>query len=235
MDIGSHFGESIYKALNPELGFDKIIAYEPSKLAIERVSYIRDPRLVLKNMALGARNESVDLYSSGALGASVFKDKRGLDTNEIERINIRNASDELREILENEDEIFVKINCEGGELDILEDLMKSNLIFQINHLYVDWDARKIPSLAAQYTATRSKVEGLNIDLVSSDSLSFSGWKGVEIWLSNYKVKRVTTIRKMRYHTYAFLSPKHRLKEIIKNNLPYVVNINRNLTTWLKKL
>lgn len=235
MDIGSHFGESIYKALNPELGFDQIIAYEPSKRAIERVSYIRDPRLVLKNTALGAKNDSIDPYSSGALGASVFKDKRGLVTNEIERINIRNASDELREILENGDEIFVKINCEGGELDILEDLMKSNLILKINHLYVDWDARKIPSLAAQYISTRSKIERLNIDLVSSDSLALSGWKGVEIWLSNYKVKRVTAISKLRYNTYDFLAPKHRLKEIIKNKMPRVMNITRDITSLLKKL
>ncbi len=147
MDIGSHFGESIYKALNPELKFDKIFAYEPSSIAFQRLTVIKDSRLTLKKIALGAKNGNVDLYSSGSLGAITFRDKKGVSTSEKERVTVNSATEELRDRLSSCAEVFMKINCEGGELDILENFMTAGLIMKCTHLYVDWDARKVPSLA----------------------------------------------------------------------------------------
>ena len=198
IDIGSHYGESIYKALNPDLGFDKIFAYEPSSLSCKRLSLIKDPRLIVNRLALGAKNDSIDLFNSGSLGASTFSDKRGMSAKDKERVTLRSASEEL---------------------DILEDLKQSDLILKCTHLYVDWDARKIPSLAERYTSLRSEIEKLNIDLVSSDSLPVSGWKGVELWLSGYKVKRANVIKRLQYKTFNFLPLNYRAREIFKHYVP----------------
>ncbi len=219
IDIGSHYGESIYKALNPDLGFDKIFAYEPSSLSCKRLSLIKDPRLIVNRLALGAKNDSIDLFNSGSLGASTFSDKRGMSAKDKERVTLRSASEELHKIFALGAEVFVKINCEGGELDILEDLKQSDLILKCTHIYVDWDARKIPSLAERYTSLRSEIEKLNIDLVSSDSLPVSGWKGVELWLSGYKVKRANVIKLLQYKTFNFLPLNYRAREIFKHYVP----------------
>jgi hypothetical protein len=170
-------------------------------------------------MALGAKNDSIDLFNSGSLGASTFSDKRGILANEKERVILRSASQELRKIFMLDAEVFVKINCEGGELDILEDLKQSELLMKCTHLYVDWDARKIPSLAQRYASLRAEIENLSIDLVSSDSLPVSGWKGVELWLSGYKVQRAGPIKSLRYRTFNFLPPKYRTREILKRYTP----------------
>ena len=219
VDIGSHFGESIYKALNPELKFDKIFAYEPSSIAFQRLSVIKDSRLTVKNIALGAKNGNVDLYSSGSLGATTFIDKKGVSTSEKERVIVRSATEELQDILSSGAEVFMKINCEGGELDILENLMASGLIMKCTHLYVDWDARKVPSLAKRYSSIRLEMEKLGIDLVSSDSLPVSGWKGVELWLSRYSVHNVAVFERLQYKTYVFLPLKYRAREILKRYAP----------------
>jgi FkbM family methyltransferase len=219
VDIGSHFGESIYKALNPELKFDKIFAYEPSSIAFQRLSVIKDSRLTVKNIALGAINGNVDLYSSGSLGATTFIDKKGVSTSEKERVIVRSATEELQDILSSGAEVFMKINCEGGELDILENLMASGLIMKCTHLYVDWDARKVPSLAKRYSSIRLEMEKLGINLVSSDSLPVSGWKGVELWLSRYSVHNVAVFERLQYKTYMFLPFKYRAREILKRYAP----------------
>ncbi len=234
VDIGSHFGESIFKVLNPELKIDKIYAYEPSSIAFDRVSKIKDSRLTVKKIALGAENGHVDLFSSGSLGATTFSDKKGITKANKERVLVRSASEELSDILESGAEVFMKINCEGGELDILENLKTSGLILKCTHLYVDWDARKVPSLAERYSAVRRDVESLGIDLVSSDTLPVSGWKGVELWLSGYKVQDTANFRKFRYKTFEFLPFKYRLREILKYYAPKLFHKYVQYTMRVKK-
>jgi FkbM family methyltransferase len=221
VDVGSHYGESVYKALNPDLGFDRIFTYEPSTTSCERLLLINDARLVVKKMALGAKEGTIDLFNSGSLGASTFSDKRGLSTDDKETVILRSASAELSEILTSGAEVFVKINCEGGELDILEDLKQSGLIVKCTHLYVDWDARKIPSLAQRYAVLRAEIEEINIDLVSSDFLPVSGWKGVELWLSGHKIRRSGTIEDFQYKSFSFLPLKYRAREILKRYTPFL--------------
>ena len=234
VDIGSHFGESIYKALNPELKFDKIFAYEPSSIAFQRLSVIKDSRLTVKKIALGAKNGHVDLYSSGSLGATTFSDKKGISTSEKERVIVRSATEELQDVLSSGAEVFMKINCEGGELDILENLKTSGLIMKCNHLYVDWDARKVPSLAKRYSSIRLEIEKLGIDLVSSDSLPVSGWKGVELWLSGYNVHNVTIFKRLEYKSFMFLPFKYRVREILKRYAPTYFISYVEFAKWIHK-
>ncbi len=220
IDIGAHFGESTYKALNPKLKFDKIYAYEPSALAIQRLALIQDERVIIRELALGKSSKQVDLYGSGGLGASIFLEKSGLINGTSETVTVKSASEELRGILESNSEVFLKMNCEGAELDILEDLVSSGLILKCTHLYIDWDARKIPSLAQDYVRIRTKVESLGLDLVSSDSQEVSGWEGVELWLKKYESNSVKFFDVLSYKTFSFLSGPSRAKECLKSYLPF---------------
>lgn len=224
IDIGAHFGESTFKALNPKLKFDKIYTYEPSSTAIQRLNLIKDKRVINRRLALGKHNSTVDLFGTGGLGATIFIDKIGLNARARETITVKSASEELRTILESDSEIFLKINCEGAELDILEDLMESGLISNCTHLYIDWDARKIPSLEADYIRIRSKVENLNLDLVSSDTQEVSGWKGVEYWLQGYQSESARILDMYRYKSFSFLPGKSRIKECLKQYIPVSLKI-----------
>lgn len=76
VDVGAHFGECIFKALNPSLGFDLILAFEPSSQAVKKIEEIKDSRIKVRNCALGASTERRTLYGAGLLGASVYAEKK---------------------------------------------------------------------------------------------------------------------------------------------------------------
>lgn len=45
----------------------------------------------------------------------------------------------------------MKLNCEGGEILILRDLIQSRQIHTLNSIYIDFDSRKIPSQQQEET------------------------------------------------------------------------------------
>lgn len=224
IDVGAHFGESIFKALNPRLGFDLILAFEPSEIAASRLDRIKDPRVRINRFGLGNGDSITTLYGGGSLGASIFMDKTSSSSTNLELIKIKSAEKELQAFLTPENEIFMKMNCEGGELDILENLAKSELLREVDHLYVDWDARKIPSLKNRYLEIRTRVEASSTNLNSADSYPFTGWKGVELWLTEYATSKANLKDKIRYGTFGFLPMKYRVREALKAYLPDLYEI-----------
>jgi FkbM family methyltransferase len=219
IDVGAHFGECIFKALNPALGFDLILAFEPSNLAVKRIESIRDHRIQINNFALGSKHEQKLLYGSGSIGASIFNEKKGNSALASEVISIRPANSELRKYLVEPNEIFLKLNCEGSEIEILQDLKNAGLLNLINHIYVDWDARKIPSLQEKYISFRKDLLAENINIISADDFPVTGWLGVEMWLGRYQNTKVNLFKKINYKTFSFLPIRLRLKELIKCYLP----------------
>jgi len=80
------------------------------------------------------------------MGASMFSDKNDLESNFNEPIRIVNASEWITNNTSlDEDTIYLKLNCEGAECDIIEDLIRSGVYDRIAHIMIDFDVRKIPS------------------------------------------------------------------------------------------
>lgn len=183
VDIGAHFGQSILKALNPKFGFDLVRAFEPSMYAQKRLSRIKDPRLHVKPYALGGTRERRLLFGAGFLGASIFPDKANLvEPTQRETIEVRVAHEELEDLLIEENQVWLKINCEGSELAILRDLHKFDLLDKFEQIYIDWDARKVPSLRIDLADTISLVTESGCRYVSAHDFEETGWIGVEKWL-----------------------------------------------------
>ena len=224
IDVGAHFGECIFKALNPSLGFDLILAYEPSCLAAKRIELIKDNRIKVENFALGSTNEQKTLYGSGLIGASIHEEKKGNSGQVTELISIKPASSELRKYLTASNEVFIRLNCEGSEIQVLQDLRESGLLSLIDHIYVDWDARKIPSLQKRYFLFRGEMLLEYSNIVSADEFPVTGWLGVEMWLSEYQNSKVSLIEKVNYKTFSFLPIKLRIKEIVKSYFPILYRL-----------
>ena len=81
------------------------------------------------------------------------------------------ASDWFRDHLAETDEVYVKLNCEGSEVDIIEDLLDSNEYRKITSLGVVCDVRKIPSQRDRESKIKLRLqeEGytnyVNLDLI----------------------------------------------------------------------
>src|SRR5262249_13962639 len=103
-------------------------------------------RVTICKFGLWNRATELPLYDAGSLGASIFEDKFRSPT-KPETARFVRATDWVRELLRESDEIFLKLNCEGAEVDIVEDLLESGELTRMRSVMIDPDIRKVPSQA----------------------------------------------------------------------------------------
>ena len=85
------------------------------------------------------------LYNPKTLGASVFPDKWGRLATKFQDVRFVRVSDWFAEHLTIEDQVYLKLNCEGAEINILDDLIGSGQYKKIDVAMVDFDIRKVPT------------------------------------------------------------------------------------------
>ena len=102
------------------------------------------------------------LYNPGDRGASVFKDKPNRHANNSRDVKFVRASSWFSQSLGDNDQVYLKINCEGSECVILDDLIESGQYKKIKVLMVDFDVRKIPSQKHLMNGMKVKLNKLGI-------------------------------------------------------------------------
>src|SRR6185312_16599708 len=102
------------------------------------------------------RTDERPLYDAGSIGASLFADKFRTERGDEPARFVR-ATDWFREHLADADEIFLKLNCEGAEADIVDDLLDSGELARVRSVMVDPDVRKIPSQAHRERELRERL------------------------------------------------------------------------------
>lgn len=153
LDIGGHHGQSSLIALHPKFGFDKVFSFEPSNTAFKNLFKIKNSRFTPINLALSNKHGFAKLYNSGSIGATMIEGKNSDSDIEFdsplkdyEVIKEEPISNWISANLDELDLIYMKINCEGCEVYIIEDLIKSGFISRVSAMYVDFDIRKFPRL-----------------------------------------------------------------------------------------
>jgi FkbM family methyltransferase len=156
LDVGAHTGESLNAVRDPKFGFDRIYCFEPASACWPALEAVRDPRVTLCRFGLWDRTCEQPLYDAGSIGASLFADK--FKTSRPDQVaRFVRASDWFREHLREDDEIFLKLNCEGAECDIVDDLLDSGEFARVRSAMIDPDARKVPSLAHRERELRARL------------------------------------------------------------------------------
>jgi FkbM family methyltransferase len=143
LDVGAHTGETLRAVVDPRYRFDRIVCFEPAAWCIERLARFRHPQLEVAPFGLWKETGSRILHDPGTVGASIFEDKRRSTTTQVAEF-VR-ATEWFAENVRAEDTVFLKLNCEGAECDILEDLIDSGEIRKADHILVHFDVRKVPS------------------------------------------------------------------------------------------
>jgi FkbM family methyltransferase len=110
-----------------------VFVFEPYKDYANNIRnrFARNPHIKVFEFGLGKEDKLMTLYSSND-GSSVFK-KAGVSF----QINIKKASSFIR----NENALridLMKINIEGGEYDLIEELIESNSISFIKNLQIQF-------------------------------------------------------------------------------------------------
>lgn len=148
LDIGMNTGiTSLYMSQKPEI--TQIYGFEPFKpiYDIAQKHFHMNEKYSSKiksfNYGLGDSEKQIEVNFDpvGHSGMSTiidrFEDKEDLRK---EIANIKKASDILKPILENniDKKVFMKIDCEGAEFEIIPDLESAGLLKQIDIIIMEW-------------------------------------------------------------------------------------------------
>lgn len=140
IDVGAHLGQSLDGALHPRFDFATLHAFEPSKSAVRRLYRYSDPRVIVHNIALSNSFGLARLSEAGGQGASLHG---GPSSGSFESVVTVDASEYLSSLsIAADDEIYMKINCEGSEFEILKSMRESGFINRITAGLVSLDRGK---------------------------------------------------------------------------------------------
>ncbi len=168
LDVGAYGGETSEEIVKPGYLFDVIHCFEPMPEAFARLGRAvrswgaapdpQDPdrfrlagkTLILNPFGLADTPGERTLHGYGAR-ASLYDGVRQRPGLEIDRsaataCRFVEASEYFRRNLAGDDLIAMKMNCEGAEVEILENLLASREIFKIDRVMIDFDAFKIKGM-----------------------------------------------------------------------------------------
>lgn len=164
LDLGAHNGDTAQAALKYGI-FDVVHSFEPVESLCKQIeTSIKDKRLILHKYGLLDKDCEKVIYCSGSVGGSIFKNKKQRDSNKGPPTNcvFKKSSDWFKNNISNNDYVIVKINVEGAEIAILNDLIDSGEYFKINHMLICFDILKIPGGNILFDSLIDKFKKFNI-------------------------------------------------------------------------
>lgn len=147
LDVGAHEGQTLEEVVKPQYGFTHIHAFEPmvDQWQTANFRYGWRENVTVHHCGLAYEDGLFPLYGNNhAMDATLFKEKR--DTPDPEHVTVcrfRDASEVFRSLPAGEG-LVVKLNCEGGEIQILDSLIDSGEIHRVEDVMIDFDIRKVP-------------------------------------------------------------------------------------------
>ena len=168
MDCGANMG--VVTELLAATGAD-VLAYEPDPYAfsILEEKFANTPNVTLINAAVGVgagtiRLMRADNFGENPDGASVkstiLDGGRRIDAENAVEVTLLDFPTLVREHVAARGEIaFIKMDIEGAELDILENLDREDLFTNIRALVAETHERKFKDLRDRYKALREVVAG----------------------------------------------------------------------------
>ena len=216
LDIGAHTGEALEEALRPVYKIDKVYAIEPSKFGISKLVKFKDNRIQIFSLAVSDYEGTAELFAAGSVGGGLFPDKKR-HWNSVEMVTVVKFSEWAIQNLNSSDNIYIKINVEGSELFILQEILKIHQKFEIKSILLSIDIYKVPSLRGYIHDLEKLIEDfpIKIEIRESKSVSVS----IRKWFISLRLERNDT------------SPRRVIIDSFRPFLPF----NRNILRLLKPL
>lgn len=167
LDVGAHQGQTIEMMLRPRFKIDHIVGFDPSILchAILDRKFGTNPKVYIVKAGLWSETCEMDLHNEGSQGGSVHADYQTTCNPEprVTRCKFIKASDWFAEHVSHDDEVFLKINAEGSECEIVLDLLDTGEYDKVKAVFIDFDVRKSPSQKHKEAELRERIKVLGIN------------------------------------------------------------------------
>lgn len=251
LDVGAHIGETIEEVAKPQYRFDRIVAFEPSAACFPALQAFAkaDPRVQIVQAGLSNRDGEVPLFQAGSVAGSVIGEL-GVTIdhgNAVEHVKLIETGPWLSANTNEDDLICMKVNCEGSEVDVIENLLDTGTLKRIYSLMISWDIRMYPGGLARERALRKRLKMTGLDnYCSSDDGMIGPSHGARIafWLGNYgltdSLNGKAELRAKYAATFARFSSTsgrmHRLEHAFKQHVSYDAfpMPMRRALQWLKR-
>jgi FkbM family methyltransferase len=189
VDVGGHLGQSVEVALSPAWRFDHVHTFEPdpecvSKLETKFAVAIASGRLTVHQAALSDHDGYLMLFGDNQKGgASVISGAlsesgtplqvRAIDVNRF----IESLGGDVR--------LYIKLNCEGGEVAILDRLCAAAPVATIAAIVADFDVVKtgFGYFEKRRIVGRAKAKGLPMALAEEVMAGETHASRLANWLS----------------------------------------------------
>lgn len=167
LDVGAHHGQTIEMMLRPRFKVDTVVGFDPSPLchSILNKKFGKNPKVKLVLAGLWSKTCDMNLHNEGSQGGSVHEDYQTTcsPTPRVTKCKFIKASDWFAENVPQDDEVFLKLNCEGSECDIIIDLLDSGEYSKVKAVFVDFDVRKSPSSKYKEDELRKRMREAGIN------------------------------------------------------------------------
>ena len=159
VDIGTNIGTASLFFSNLD-NVDKIYAYEPVletyNQATLNFNNNKNKVVEFNNYGLGGSDREETFYfNKNAKGNTGIRGElsTSFDANFVEKIDVKimKASNEIQKIIDenSNSKIVLKMDCEGGEYEIFEDLDKNGLLNRFDIIMLEWHDRGADVLEEQ--------------------------------------------------------------------------------------
>ena len=154
LDFGANDGCSILKFKDiikkKNIINYKIFSFEPILFFNRYLDKLKDDNIIIINKIISTDSKNRKLYLSTQTndGSSVFDTKitNGISNAKYilsESINIVDFINNL----EKYDELWIKMDIEGGEYDIIKHMYANNILKNIDKLFIEWHYNKIKNIS----------------------------------------------------------------------------------------
>jgi len=145
LDVGAWKGDTAKSVLSSKHQFDIIYCFEPQVSLCLKVG----DNVVVLEYGLWNKTCDTEIYYDSTKpqnndGSSVYIDKFVVSKSDT-KVKMVRATDWFKKNLSILDYVVMKLNCEGAECDIIEDLIDSGEFSKVSALMADFDVRKVPS------------------------------------------------------------------------------------------
>lgn len=189
LDIGAYDGQSTRAALLHK--FDEIHMFEPSSVMRGKLEDLaaRYSEVHFHPFGLLDKDCTKTLLRSGSTGATIYQDKIVFEDYfppwmlAHEKCEFRGARDWYQKnIAPKPAYLWVKLNCEGAEIVIIDELIPILVGGGMDHLMVDFDACKIPSLGNHVLRTRERLRADSVDVFDITLTESSPADCINAWM-----------------------------------------------------
>ncbi len=175
LDVGSHNGQTLEELV--EHDFERIHSFEP--MPGQRDQLIEKfggyPQVTLWPFGLLDESGTFPVYGSNTIcEASIYPTKVDLDRNIVTECSFVEASEWFRAQIPEGETVLVKMNCEGAEIPILNNLIDSGEIWKITAMTFDLDIRRCAGLEHQADELLERLRTIGFDRYQISGDAFHG-------------------------------------------------------------